>query len=96
MNLAQVIQELRALNEPVPKPLRLPTPEEINAVEERVGYKFHPDFRTYLRQASDVVYGALEPVTVTPDSGHTDLRPVASSSAQGLGHRRAPFAPAGG
>ena len=66
MNLEQVIQELRALNEPVPKPLRPPAPEEISDVEKRLGYKFHPDFRTYLRQASDVVYGALEPVTVTP------------------------------
>lgn len=77
MNLAQVIQELRALNEPVPQPLRLPTLEEIDEVEEWLVYQFHPDFRTYLRQASDVVYGALEPVTVTPDSGHTDLRRVA-------------------
>jgi hypothetical protein len=34
MNLEQVVQELRALNEPVPKPLRLPTPEEIDEVEE--------------------------------------------------------------
>ena len=77
MNLDEVIQALRELNEPVPQPLRLPTPKKIDEVEERLGYQFHPDFRTYLRQASDVVYGTLEPVTVTPDSGHTDLRRVA-------------------
>ena len=49
MNLEQVIQELRALNEPVPKPLRPPTPEEISDVEKRLGYKF--------TQTSEPIFG---------------------------------------
>lgn len=77
MILEEVIQELRELNEPVPKPLRLPEPDEVAQVEQMIEMKFHPDLRRYLLEASDVVYGALEPVTITTEDSHTDLRHVA-------------------
>jgi hypothetical protein len=77
MTLEDVIQELRALNEPVPNPLRLPTPEEVAQAEQVLGLKFHPDFRKYLLEASDVVYGTLEPVTITVEDEYTDLHKVA-------------------
>ncbi len=73
MNLRDVIAELRELNEEVPKPLRLPTEAEVAAVENRLGVKFHPDYRQYLLEASDVVFGALEPAIVIPDAGHLSL-----------------------
>ena len=80
MNLPDVIAEMRELNEPVPKPLRLPTENEVDAAESRLGINFPVDYRQYLLQASDVVYGALEPGIVIPDSGHLDLIDMAQTA----------------
>ncbi len=80
MTLDEVIAELRELNEPVPKPMRLPNPEEVQEAEQRLGVQFHPDYRKYLLKASDVVYGVLEPCTVAPGGGHTDLIEIAESA----------------
>ena len=35
--------------------------------------KFPADYRRYLLEVSDVVYGTLEPAIVTPDAGHLSL-----------------------
>ncbi len=80
MNLGDVIQELRELNEPVPNPLRLPTVQEVDRAERGLKVKFHPDYRKYLLEASDVVYGALEPATVVPDEEPTDLTIIAEEA----------------
>lgn len=80
MNLSDVIAELRALNEPVPKPLRLPTEPEVNAAEEQLAVKFPADYRRYLLTASDVVYGAREPAIVIPDAGHLSLVGIAETA----------------
>ena len=80
MNLTDVLAELRQLNEPVPKPLRLPTPDEVSASEDLLVIKFPDDYRTYLLEASDVVYGALEPAIVTPDAGHLSLVEMAETA----------------
>ena len=80
MNLSDVIAELRELNEPVPKPLRLPTAAEVNAAEDQLGVKFPADYRQYLLAASDVVYGTLEPAIVIPDAGHLSLIDIAETA----------------
>jgi hypothetical protein len=80
MNISEVISELRALNEAVPKPLRLPTENEVAAAETHLGWRFPKDYRVYLLQASDVVYGTLEPAVVTPDSGHLNLIEIAETA----------------
>jgi len=80
MNLSDVIAELRELNEPVPKPLRLPTPDEVDAAEDRLDVKFPADYRRYLLEASDVVYGPLEPAIVIPDAGHLGLAGIAETA----------------
>ena len=80
MNLSDVIAELRELNEPVPKPLRLPTDAEVDAAEDQLGVKFPADYRRYLLQASDVVYGPLEPAVVIPDAGHLSLTDIAETA----------------
>lgn len=85
MNLEDAIQELRELNEPVPKPMRLPTPAEVGIAEQTLGVSFHPDYREFLLEASDVVYGAKEPCTVTPDGGHTHLIAVATDAWEEMG-----------
>ena len=80
MKLPDVIAELRELNEPVPKPLRLPTEVEVDEAENSLGLKFPEDYRRYLLEASDVVFGTLEPAIVTPDAGHLDLVEMAESA----------------
>ena len=72
--------ELRGLNEPVPKPLRLPTEAEVSGAEDQLGVKFPLDYRQYLLEASDVVYGALEPAIVIPDAGHLSLVDIAETA----------------
>jgi hypothetical protein len=80
MSLPDVLAELRELNERVPKPLRLPTETEVNAAETTLGVKFPIDYRRYLLEASDVVYGALEPAIVLPDAGHLSLVDIAETA----------------
>ncbi len=77
MNLSEVIVELRELNEPVPKPFRLPTEAEVSASEKRLNVKFHEDYRQFLLEASDVVVGTLEPAMVAADCGYLDLCEIA-------------------
>ena len=76
MTLEHAIKQLRILNEPVPKPQRLPSREEVAEVEKQLGITFHPDLQEYFLTASDVTYGCLEPVTILVDSGHTYMLDV--------------------
>ena len=85
MKLDEVIRKLRQLNETVPKPLRLPTTKEVCMAESKLNFTFHPDYRHYLLQASDVVFGTKEPCTVTPGGGHTDLVEVARTAWADVG-----------
>jgi hypothetical protein len=80
MKMSEVINELRRLNQPVSKPFRLPTEDEVRAAEDQLGVKFPEDYRRYLLEASDVVYGTLEPAVVIPDSGYLNLVEVAESA----------------
>jgi hypothetical protein len=73
MTLDEAIAELRRRNEPVPKPPRLPTADEVSAAEGKLGVRFHPDYRRFLLEASDVSYNVLEPATITRPEAHTDL-----------------------
>ena len=76
MTIADAIQELRTLNEPVPQPSRLPSEGDVSAMETGLGIRFHPDYRAYLLGASDVVLGALEPAEITNPDSHTFLPAV--------------------
>jgi hypothetical protein len=83
--LDQVLRRLRSLNEPVPKPMRLPTAAEVEAIERRLGVRFHPDYARYLLQASDIVFGAKEPATIMDPDSHTDLAKVCKAAWEGYG-----------
>ncbi|MDB5329823.1 MAG: cell wall assembly protein [Phycisphaerales bacterium] len=76
MTLDEAIARLRELNETVPIPQRLPTEAEVSAAERELGHPFHPNFRKYLLEASDVVYDTKEPVTITDPDSHTHLQTV--------------------
>ncbi len=52
----------------------------MDAAEQRLGIRFHPDFRRYLLEVSDVVCGTKEPVTITIPDSHKDLLEVAEGA----------------
>ena len=85
INLDAVIRELRILNELVPKPMRLPTPQEVKSAEEKLGIQFHPDYRRFLLEASDAVVGVLEPATLTIPGDYTDLMNVCETAWKNYG-----------
>ncbi|MCG8695393.1 MAG: SMI1/KNR4 family protein [Minwuiales bacterium] len=70
-DLNEAISQLRKLNETVPNPPRLPSEEEVRTVEAETGLSFPFDLRVYFLEARDVVYGAIEPVTLTDADTHT-------------------------
>lgn len=73
MPLLETLAELRRLNQPVPRPLRLPSLAEVAAAERALSRTFHPDYLVFLLTASDVTFGTIEPFVVIPDGGHLDL-----------------------
>jgi hypothetical protein len=84
MDLEEAIRALRENNEDVPRPLRLPTPAEVNAMARTLGVTFHPDYERYLLEASDVVLGTLEPATIVSRVDHTYL-PSVVEGARAMG-----------
>ena len=76
--MEEVIEQLRELNEPVPVPLELPDEELLVEIEEQLLINLPFELREFLLKVSDVVYGHLEPVTVTDQQSHTFLPEVAA------------------
>lgn len=75
-----VLDLLRELNEPISVPLELPDDDLLVEVEEQLLMPLPDDLRDFLLYASDVVYGALEPVTVADPRSHTYLPEVAAQA----------------
>lgn len=80
MPLDQAMKQLRQRCERVPKPLHLPTEAEVKNVEDKLGVRFHPDYRKYLLEASDVVFGTIEPATITRPDSHTHLPTICNDA----------------
>lgn len=78
--LGHAIGLLREANQAVPKPVRLPTIQEVFAIEKSHDLLFHDDFKRYLLEASDVSFGTFEPVTITEPESHTYFPEVLSSA----------------
>ncbi|MBA4016793.1 MAG: SMI1/KNR4 family protein [Pirellula sp.] len=77
VTLDEAFAELRRRNEPVLKPPRLPTEDEVNVAEGKLGVPFHSDYRRFLLEASDISFSVLEPATITIPGAHTDLFRIA-------------------
>jgi len=75
-----VIELLRELNEDIPVPLDLPDEDLLVEIEEELLLPLPDDLRVYLLEASDVVLGSLEPVTVADPRSHTYLPDVAAQA----------------
>lgn len=93
MTLDDAFAALAAAAQQVPKPLRLPTPEELSAAERDLGLPFHADYRRFQREASNIVCNVLEPGLVLPGlSPYRDLRRIARNGwAAGVPKDTLPF-----
>ncbi len=80
VNIEDAVEELRERNEPVSKPLRLPTEAEITAAEQKLGMEFPADYIYFLSHGSDITCGTIEPAVVTPGAGHLDLVKMAKNA----------------
>lgn len=71
-----IIEQLQERSETVPVPLELPTFEQLVEVEEQILIPLPRELKEYLLHASDVIYGAIEPVTAADPYSHTYLPEV--------------------
>jgi hypothetical protein len=78
--LDDVIELLREVSEDVPVPLELPDEDLLVEIEEQLLLALPDDLRYYLLEASDLIVGTLEPVTVADARSHTYLPEVAAQA----------------
>lgn len=95
--MEHVIEELRERAVEVPIPLELPTEDDLVDVEEQILIPIPFVMREFLMQASDVIYGSLEPVTASDPQMHTYLPEVAALAwSQGMPREYIPLCEDGG
>lgn len=82
--MEEIIERLRELNISVPIPLELPTHEDLVEVEEQILIHLPPEYKEFLLEVSDVIYGSIEPCTASDSQLHTYL-PDVTSQAWDLG-----------
>lgn len=85
--MQEMIDELREVAEEVPVPLELPEHDQVVDAQEQILMPLPADFREFLMEATDIIFGSLEPVTVADPSSHTYL-PEVTSMAWSLGMPR--------
>ena len=78
--MEDVIDELRERTLELAVPLELPDEDTLVEVEEQILISIPYEFREFLLYVSDVVYGAIEPVTVMDSQSHTYLPEVAATA----------------
>lgn len=83
----EIIDELHEIAENVPVPLELPEHDQVVDAQEQILMPLPRDFIEFLLTCGDVVYGALEPVTVADPGSHTYL-PEVTATAWSLGMPR--------
>jgi hypothetical protein len=74
----ELIEELRENSQPIPTPLELPDSDLLVEIEEELLLSLPAEYREFLLTVSDVVYGSLEPATVTDPQSHTYLPELAA------------------
>lgn len=74
----ELIEQLRENNQPIPTPMELPDSDLLVEIEEELFLSLPAEYREFLLTVSDVVYGSLEPATVTDPQSHTYLPELAA------------------
>ncbi len=90
--MEEILELLREHNESVPVPLELPDEDQLIQIEEEILLPIPRDIKEYLLEASDVVYGSLEPVTAADRNSHTYLAEVTAVAwSLGVPHHLLPI-----
>ena len=76
----EILERLHGLSEHVVSPLELPDEDQVVQVEEQLLLPIPRDFRHYLLNASDVIYGHLELATVSDPNMYTYLPDMAANA----------------
>lgn len=91
-----MLELLREHSESVPVPLELPDEEQLVQIEEEILLPIPREIRTFLLEASDVIYGHLEPVTAADPYSHTYLPEVTANAwANGVDRHLLPICQVG-
>ena len=80
--MEEIIEELRELAEDISTPLELPDEDDVVEIEEQLLISIPYDLRYFLLEASDIVYGNIEPVTIADPRSHTHLPEVTAEAWQ--------------
>lgn len=78
--MEEILELLRDHNVQVPVPLELPDEDRLVEIEEEILLPIPRDVRSFLLEASDVIYGSLEPVTAADPYSHTYLPEVTATA----------------
>ncbi|MFL0811038.1 MAG: SMI1/KNR4 family protein [Agarilytica sp.] len=95
--MEEILELLREQSASVSLPLDLPSEDDLVEIEEAILIHIPHDLRTYLMEVSDVIVGALEPVTAADPRSHTYLPEVAAQAwNQGMPRENIPVCEYGG
>ncbi|MGB0360986.1 MAG: SMI1/KNR4 family protein [Endozoicomonas sp.] len=83
--MEDIIDELREHALDVSVPLELPDDDQLVEIEEQILVPLPYELREFLLNVSDIIYGSIEPVTVTDPHSHTFLPEMAANAwAKGM------------
>lgn len=74
----EVVELLRENNQDRFESITLPEDDDLVVIQEQLLIHLPPDLKDFLLSVSDVVFGALQPVTVTDDFAASHLPEMAS------------------
>ncbi|EIF51644.1 hypothetical protein SULAR_02233 [Sulfurovum sp. AR] len=69
-------------------PFRVPTDQEIQEAQEKLNYKFHPDYIEFLKSGSDVANACFEPAVILSGSCHLDIYEISDTAWSKMGLSR--------
>lgn len=81
----QAIEELKSLSEDTPTKPKLPNDELLDEYEQKLGIKLPSDYRLFLKEASDVFVGYINPLLVSENEDSGNELSVAINEARELG-----------
>lgn len=76
--MEDIIEALIEGSEAVPIPLTLPDDELLVEIEEQILISLPSEYKEFLLEVSNVIYGSIEPATVTDSQSHTYLPELAA------------------
>lgn len=88
--MEDVIEQLEAVNQSVPIPLEPASDDDILNAEEAILLPLPAEYKHFLETVSHIIYGRIEPCTVSDSSSHTYL-PEVTANAWDIGIPRDVF-----